>query len=503
MSNPISRRNLLLGGSALTAARAANGPRPNILWLMADEYRFDAMHCAGHPMVSTPNLDRLAREGMRFATTYTVSPVCSPSRASAFSGRYAHVHGVTTNQVPAHNGEIFLPSMLRHYGYHTCISGKLHFVPTRFDFGFDEFYSFSAEGPTPEKGYMAFLKRKYGSPAKFPIVPGTCPWPDDPLGRDVGVFKHEPQDFETEWIADRALDFLRSRKGNAQPWFLYTSFLRPHSPSVLPKKYFDMYDPDKVPIFKLPAGAHAMREQARGRQKRHVIDDERMERVITSKYFGAITNVDDNIGRLFAELERLGMMDNTLILFTADHGNMLGEKARWFKGLEYEGSAHIPLLWRGPKGAPENTGRVETKIIENTDLTPTLLDYIGAPIPEGMQGRSFLKLARGGDAKWKDTCFSHLRSGMIRTPEWKLIANRDDGSDLELYDMRKDPHEERNLAAEPARRALVAELNGSLKRRLAEKPAPPKIAGMETPAYAFISDKERRELIGAAPKDDQ
>jgi arylsulfatase len=503
MTDRISRRDLLLGGSALAAGRAAAPSRPNILWLMADEFRHDTMHGAGHPMVRTPNLDRLAREGMRFSTTYTVSPVCSPSRASVFSGRYAHVHGVTTNQVPAHNGEIFLPSMLRHYGYRTAISGKLHFVPRRFDFGFDEFYSFSAEGPAPEKGYQAFLQKKYGSPAKFPIVPGTCPWPDDPLGRDVGVFKHEPRDFETEWIADRSLDFLRSRQGNAQPWFLYTSFLRPHSPSVLPKKYFEMYDPDQVPIFPLPANAHALRQEARGRQKRHLIDDVRMERVMTAMYFGAITNVDDNIGRIFAELERLGMMDNTLILFTADHGNMLGEKARWFKGVEYEGSAHIPLLWRGPKAAPENTGRVESKIIENTDLLPTLLDYIGAPVPDGVQGRSFLKLARGGDPNWKDFCFSHLRDGMVRTPEWKLISNRTEAGDFELYDMRRDPHEERNLASEPRHRALIADLNSRMQRCLADSPAPVKIAGMGTPPYAFISDKERKELIGAAPKGDQ
>ena len=158
MSTSISRRELLLGASALAAAQTPS--RPNILWLMADEFRHDAIHCAGHPLVSTPNLDRIAHEGVRFASTYTVSPVCSPSRASAFSGRYSTVHGVTTNQVPARNGEIFLPSILKHYGYHTAISGKLHFVPRRFDFGFDRFWSFSAEGPTPEKGYQAFLKNK-------------------------------------------------------------------------------------------------------------------------------------------------------------------------------------------------------------------------------------------------------------------------------------------------------------------------------------------------------
>jgi arylsulfatase A-like enzyme len=500
MSTPLSRRDLLLAASGLAAAQAAPTPRPNILWLMADEFRADAMHCSGNPVVSTPNLDRIAHEGVRFSTAYTVCPVCSPSRASAFSGRYAHVHGVTTNQVPAHNGEIFLPSILKHYGYHTAISGKLHFVPTRFDFGFDQFWSFTSEGPTPEKGYNAFLKKKYGSPAKFPIVPGTCPWPDDPLGRDVGLFLREPQDFETEWTADRALDYLRSRKGNPQPWFLYTSFLRPHSPSVLPKKYFDMYDADTVPIFKLPPDAHLQRERAKGQQKRHIIDDERMERVLTAKYFGAVTNVDDNIGRILAELDRLGMLDNTIILFSADHGNMLGEKARWFKDLQYDGSAGVPLLWRGPKGAAENTGRVESRIVENIDILPTLLTAAGIPIPEGVQGRNFLPLARGTDPHWKDRCFSQLHTGMIRTPQWKLIDNSLNLSgELELYDMRNDPHEERNVAGDPKNRDLVGDLSRQLTKFRADQPAAIKIPGMPAPAYSVIGDQERKELWDSAP----
>nr|MCU0248477.1 sulfatase-like hydrolase/transferase [Bryobacter sp.] len=145
----LNRREFL----ATAAAAAADLQRPNILFVMVDEMRFDAMGCAGHPIVKTPNLDRLAGEGVRFASSYVASPVCSPSRASAFTGRYAHVHGVETNGVPAHNGEIFLPSVLRHHGYHTAIAGKLHYTPKRFDYGFDQFWSFSNEGPTPELGY--------------------------------------------------------------------------------------------------------------------------------------------------------------------------------------------------------------------------------------------------------------------------------------------------------------------------------------------------------------
>lgn len=261
-----------------------------------------------------------------------------------------------------------------------------------------------------------------------------------------------------------------------------------------------MYDADKVPIFKLPPDAHQMRERAQGRQKRHIIDDERMERVLTAKYFGAVTNVDDNVGRILAELERQGMMDNTIILFSADHGNMLGQKARWFKGLQYDGSAGIPLLWRGPKGAPENTGRVENRIVENIDIMPTLLAAAGLPVPEGVQGRSFLPLARGADPNWKDRCFSQLQTGMVRTPQWKLIDNSLNLSgDLELYDMRSDPHEERNVARDAKNRDLVADLSRQLTRFRADQPAPVKIPGMPAPAYSVISDKERKELVELAP----
>jgi arylsulfatase len=496
----ISRREFLAGAAGSASVLRAAPSRPNILFIMVDEMRWDAMGCEKHPIVRTPNLDRLARQGVRFASTYTVSPVCSPARASAFTGRYAHVHGVTMNGIPAHNGEIFLPSILRYYGYHTAISGKLHYTPARFDYGFDQFWTFSAEGPTPQLGYVAYLRKKYGSPAKWPKVPGTCPWPDDPLGRDVGRFKYPAEDFESNWITDRSIDYLRSRRGNSQPWFLFTSYLKPHSPSVEPEPYFSMYDPAAMPVPKLPPNAKELRAAQSGRSRRHYVDDERMIRVMSAIYYGAITQVDDQIGRILAELDKLGMADNTLVLFTADHGNMLGQHGRWFKGLQYEGSARIPLLWRGPKGAPENGGHVVDKHIENTDLAPTILETAGLPIPEGMQGRSFLKLARGKDTNWKNRCFSQLRSGMLLDGRWKLI---DDSLDCtgprELYDLRNDPKEEHNLAGDPKQRDRVAEYCKRLTAWRADHPAPVKIAGMPAPAYAHISDEERRKAVRNAP----
>jgi arylsulfatase A-like enzyme len=493
----LTRREFLAGSAAL-AARPAR--RPNILFLMVDEMRWDAMGCAGHPVVKTPNLDRLARQGVRFHACYTVSPVCSPARASLFTGRYAHVHGVIANGVPAHPGEIFLPSILKHYGYHTAISGKLHFRPIQFDFGFDRFWSFAAEGPTPELGYQAYLRKKYGSPNKWPIVPGTCPWPDDPLGRDVGLFKYPKEDFETEWITDRAIEYLRSRRGQGQPWFLFVSYLKPHSPSVEPQPYFSMYNPDSIPVPKLPPNAREMRARQTGQARRHYVDDERMVRVLSALYYGAITHVDEQIGRLLGELEKLGMADDTLILFTADHGNMLGDRGRWFKGVQYEGSVRVPLIWRGPRGASENTGRVIEKVVENTDIMPSILDAVGIPVPEGVQGRSFLRLARGQDLNWKNRCYSQLRSGMVVDGSWKLIDNSLDGSGpFELYNLAEDPKEERDLSQDPRQRERVAEYRRLLAAWRAERPGPIRVPGMSLPSYALISEEERRRAIQEAP----
>lgn len=503
--NSISRRDLLLGGSALAGlANAAAPKRPNILFIMVDEMRWDAMSSQHHPVVSTPNLDRLAKQGTRFTNCYSVAPVCCPARATAFTGRYADVHGVINDGMPANAGEVFLPSILKHYGYHTAISGKLHYTPAHYDYGFDQFWTFANEGPHPELGYPAYLKKKYGSPNKWASIPGTCPWPDDPLGHDVGVFKYPEADFETNWITDRSIDYLRQRKDNNQPWFLFTSYLKPHSPSVEPQPWFSKYDPNAIPIPKLPPNIKELRAREHGRGKRHLIDDEKMLRAISGVYYGAIAHVDAQVGKLLGELERLGMADDTMILFTADHGNMLGDRGRMFKGVMYEGSSHVPLLFRGPKGAAENKGRVEDKIIEATDVMPTIMETAGLPIPAGVQGRSFLKVARGEEKNWKDRAFSQLATAMVRTPGFKLIDNsRNLSGSLELYDMRNDPKEERNLVNEAKHKEMIAEFKKQLTTWRADKPAPIKVPGMPTPAYAYISAEERKNALEHLPADER
>lgn len=497
----LSRRDFLASSALVQTPTPPPVKRPNILFVMVDEMRWDAMSSEKHPVVETPNLDKLARQGVRFTNAYTVAPVCSPSRACTFTGRYADVIGVTTNGIPANDGEIFLPSILKHYGYHTAICGKLHYTPQRFGYGFDQFWSFSAEGPTPELGHIAHLRKHYGKGAgKWDRVDGTCPWPDDPLGRDVGLFKYREEDFETEWLTDRSIDYLRSRAAKPQPWFLFTSFLKPHSPSVEPERWFKKYDPRAIPIPKLPANIKELRAKAEGRAKRALIDDEQMLRVMSAAYYGAIAHIDQQVGRIFTELERLGQADNTLVLFTADHGNMLGDRGRFFKGVMYEGSSHVPLIWKGPKDSPENKGRVVNKVVENIDLLPSILEKSLLPVPEGVQGKSFLKLARGQDDEWKDRCLSQLATAMVRHDRYKFIDNsRRLSSSLELYDLRNDPKEERNLAADPKMRDVVEAYKRELTGWRATRPAPVSIAGMKTPDYAVIDAAERQRAIENAP----
>jgi arylsulfatase A-like enzyme len=233
--------------------------------------------------------------------------------------------------------------------------------------------------------------------------------------------------------------------------------------------------------------------------RRHWVDNEEMMRVMTALYYGAITHVDDQLGRLFGELGRLGMADNTLVLFTADHGNMLGERGRWFKGLQYDGSARVPLLWKEP-GNASLRGRVVNETVDTTDLLPSILDYAGLPVPEGVQGSNFRRLAAGGDRRWRNSCFSQLRSGMWLEGGWKLIENSLDGSgSRELYDLKNDPKEERDLAYDPRQRDRVQHGMAQMARMRAERPAPLRISGMATPAYAQVSEEERQEAWRNAP----
>lgn len=467
--------------AAMHAADAA--PRPNILFIMVDEMKWNVMSCAGHPIVKTPHLDRLAREGTRFATAYTVAPICTPSRYSFFTGRYAHVHGAIDNSTPTREPQVLLPAILKHAGYQTAISGKLHFLPANLDYDFDYFWSFSGEGPRKLPTWPQYVEEQHGRNAARKLA--IQPFPDDPLGRDLGKLTYPKEDAQTFWITDRAVDFLRQRD-QAKPFFLFVSYLDPHSPSHLCEPYWSLFEADQMPL--PPTFKPDPSKPSQTAANRHEVNDPQIVKALTAAYYAKVTMVDDNVGRLLGQLRELGLAENTLIVFTADHGNMLGDLNRWFKGAMYEGSARIPLLMKAPAtGAfttQFNRGTVISKIVENIDVLPTLCEMAGVPLPsQGIQGRSLTKLVAGTEPDWKERAFAERGSAMVRTAQYKFIKNgkqneRHGGGAVELYDLTKDPRETNNLAQDPAYAATVQELAAQLEAWQKDIPPVPVIEGV-------------------------
>lgn len=479
---------------ARAAANTTSSRPPNILFIMVDEMKWNAMSCEGNPIVNTPNLDRLARQGTRFATAYTVAPICTPSRYSFFTSRYAHVHGSTDNQTPPREPQILLPTILKHAGYETAISGKLHFIPADLDYDFDYFWSFAREGPGKLPRWPEDLARKHPERKGRGLVPGSQPFPKDPLGKDLGKLAYSKEDTQTYWITDRALDYLELRN-REKPFFLFVSYLDPHSPSHLPEPYFSMFDPKQMPVPEIPPNTKKLREEeiaARSdnpRAGRHIIDDPEIIRHMTANYYATVKFVDDEIGRLLRQVEADGLMDNTIILFTADHGNMLGDRGRWFKGVMYEGSSRIPLMMKaaekGALAAQFNRGKVISEIVENIDVMPTLCEMVGVALPaRGIQGKSMVQLVSGNESRWKNRAFAERGSRMIRTPQYKLIRNearalRRGRGEWELYDLTNDPGEQRNLIADPAHAKVAGKLKAQLDAWQQDLPAVPVIEGVK------------------------
>jgi arylsulfatase A-like enzyme len=484
MKRGLIRVLVLLAASTTLAAqaerpRARNETHSNILFLMADEFRHDCLGSAGHSLVRTPNLDRLAREGIRFSRAYTASPVCSPSRATLFTGRYPQIHGVIQNGMALAAGEIGLPELLKHYGYASGMVGKLHLPP-------GQWFTpalITAGGRGAE--YEQFLQEKVPG---FKGISNTAAKPETLIGPPrtplrIGTSVLPEALYEEAWVADRAIEFLRAQKDGSRPWFLFVSMLKPHSEFVIPEPYATMYKPEEMP---LPASFRADArppDEAWGRNERAFIRDPEVMRAVIAHYYGAIALVDRHMGRVLDELERLGMARDTIVVFTADHGNMLGERNRMFKGVMYESSARVPLLFRAPGRI--RPGQVSDQLLDNSTVMPTLLELAGIPIPAGIQGRSLVPATRG--ERIAGAAYSVLHHRMVRRGDWKLIdPHKATGAAPELYNLARDPAERHNLygrteAAGPLSGRAIQEaqrsLTGALEAWWKEKPPPVKLPG--------------------------
>ncbi|HLS63053.1 MAG TPA: arylsulfatase, partial [Ruania sp.] len=442
-----------------TQGRNAVQERPNVWFVMTDQQRWDSMGYAGNDVIETPNLDQLAAEGCWFEHAYSATPSCIPARASLMTGQdpwHTGILGMGEGQGPAQCLENTLPETLSRAGYHTQAVGKLHVHPQRALIGFhntilDE--SGRREHPDTLSDYDRWLQRE---------VPDAS---TDSHG--VGwnslhsrAWHLSERQHPTYWTATESIDFLR-RRDPSKPFFLMTSFARPHSPYDPPEPLLNQYlDADlPEPWIGDWAAHHAVTSWAPD-SWRGVRSPAQVHRT-RAGYYGAITHIDQQIGRIRFNLARQGLLENTIIVFTSDHGDMQGDHHLWRKTYAYEGSAHIPMMVVLPKPVRDRygiePGSRSTAPVCLQDVMPTILDACGIETPDSVDGRSMLPVVADPSAPWRtavhgehSTCYHPSQEMQYLTDgRQKYIWFAQDGAEL-LFDLVTDPHEERDRATDPA-----------------------------------------------------
>lgn len=493
-------------------------PRRNILFIMADQLRWDYLSCAGHPHISTPNIDRLAAKGVRFTRTYVQSPVCGASRMSFYTGRYVGSHGATWNGVPLKVGEMTLGDYVRKLGVDAVLVGKTHMTadlegmerlgvdPSSIigvrvsECGFDPFerddglHGVGVDGryAAPPR-YEAYLREKGYA--------GDNPWHDwansaQAEGNSLASgwamrnarlpARVREEDSETPYMTRRAMDYIE--QAGDQPWVLHLSFIKPHWPYIAPAPYNDMYGPEHVlPAVRSEAeraDPHPVyREFMEHRVSKSFARDEVRQNVIPV-YMGLIKQIDDQLGRLFRFLEEKGIADSTMIVVTSDHGDYLGDHWMGEKDLFHDCSAKIPLIIYDPTREADTTrGSTCDELVESIDLVPTFLEWLGGDVASQshrLEGRSLVPYLRGQTpSSWRRFAISEYsyaisqtaaRMGtepkdahlfMVADKRWKYVYAP--GFRPMLYDLQTDPGELVDRGADPAlddvRRTYASALN--------------------------------------------
>jgi arylsulfatase A-like enzyme len=449
-----NRREFLNAASAATL-RAAQTParRPNILLITDDQHNARNLGCYGDRLVKTPNLDRLAARGVRFTRAYSQSMICAPARISMATGQYVHSHGYYGNWGPIPDRPVFLTSHLRRHGYQTAGIGKLHFGYEKIAREFDYHRLCDRADIAPDNpftsDYFRLLVEK-GRPNDQDVVQSAR------RGTNVPFRSLLPKELSLEWwTADSAIDFLRQRD-KSKPFLAMVGFLRPHAPITPPAPYDTMYDPATIEL--PPSADDAFRgkppEQLKAAERSaypyHPTDKRKLQEIM-AMYFGLITLIDYNIGRILEELDRQGLTDNTVVIFAADHGDFSGEHGFFHKNLGmYEAIHRIPYIVAGPGFA---RGQVRDDLVEQVDIFPTVCDAAGVPVPETVQGRS---LKAGGPPR--KAAFAEIEERKcIRTERYRMVFDPA-GKANELYDHAEDPWELENRYDNPKYREARSDL---------------------------------------------
>ncbi len=460
----MSRRAFLGAGAGIGAAclaapgqnataQSAPRTRPNILFIMADQYRGDCLGVDGHPCIHTPNLDRLAREGAHFSAAYTCTPSCTPARSALLSGLGPWRNGMLGYGRVAGKYPVEFPQAMRDAGYYTTGIGKMHWYPQRSTHGFHQtILDESSREETTD--FRSDYRCWFASMAPTREYDATgIGWND----YESGVYVLPEELHPTRWTGDVACNFLE-HYDREEPFFLKVSFARPHSPYDPPKRWMDFYADKDIPEARV--GDWAERYEKRSGNVSHIWHGDLGKAQVRKSrqgYYGNISFIDEQIGRMLALLEQRGELDDTLIIFTADHGDMVGDHHMWRKTYAYEGSARIPMLVRWPAAIEAARGVTLPQPVELRDVLPTCLDAAGQQLDYHFDGASMLEPIRGNTGGWReyidlehDVCYGKenhwnaLTDGRI-----KYIYHAFDGAE-QLFDLDKDPGEEQDLANDPS-----------------------------------------------------
>lgn len=460
--------------------------KPNVLVILTDEQRWDTLGVYGNKDVRTPHLDALAGDGVLFSNFFAVFPVCTPSRYSLLSGLYVHQHMGWTNQSTLPSGLPTFPRVLRDQGgYTTKCVGKMHFTPTYLDVGFDEMVLSEQDGPGRwDDEYHRYLEERG-------LVDATD------LQDQVGMFRAKApdayrenfgtqpsnlpdEDYSTTWIGNQACQALEGWEGGGH--LLEVGFIKPHHPFDAPPPWNDIYDPDALEM--LPGWTDQVSDVDHAYNKGFFENRNltpKAMRGVLAQYYASITQIDHEVGRMVKILKDKGFYDDTLIIFTSDHGDYMGFHHMILKNnYMYDPVIQIPLVIKYPAGYTGSAGTTSAGLVSNLDLAATIMDIAGCMIPTELWGMSQPVDPEDPDS-FRETVFAETDGGnyMVRTATRKLLCCKAHPS--QFFDLEKDPHELENQIDNPAYSTEVQQLRDRLFAWLAFEASSPTYLHEEAP----------------------
>lgn len=461
----ITRRDFVGGAAAAPYVLRGQSRQANLLFLMSDQHQREASGCYGSEEVKTPNIDELASRGVRFDRTYCQAPVCVPARGSIITGQYPHAHSARILRDALPREARTIAHFFRERGYVTGAIGKMHFVDESRRHGFDHRLhegDFQRTLTNPEREQLRSDQGGAGGvegrPSRLPV-----------------------RFFQDHYYAEETVKFLRENRDH--PFCLWCSFVKPHTPLVPMRRYYDLYERAKLTLPSRPADdlthgfeGHLIRAKERGWYDQ---SDDQLRRSLAG-YYGNISQMDACAGRVQDALRELGLDKNTVVVYTSDHGEMAGAHRMWTKHNMFEQSVAVPLLISMPGRMQARTARRE--LVEHADLFPTLAELCGHSKPAGIHGRSFAALVQNRPYTRREFAYSEYyfchnvftRDDryvgkppilMVRTERWKL--NYLSWGRSELFDLQKDPGEFRNAIDDSGNAGIVKELTAIARRMFA------------------------------------